>query len=231
MCNFIKSSIGILLSIAVLYQILKIKSATEKNPFVQELSPEDKAKFFISPDANPLINPSEIGIKCRMYQNAIMDPSVTKLGDLFDLNIEQIHQKIRTLLIISILSFVFLIFSLICMLYTLKKQSVGLICLSCIMLVASIIFAVANFVLMYKLLVIFYYSDMNKFIEFLKCKNVYRDGLNDYLFVEDLHSHVGYFIAFSVIQILWNLSTSKSNDNGKKEENNGNAAVELSENF
>ena len=109
MCNFIKSYIRILLSIAVLYQILKIKSATEKNPFDKELYLEDKTKFFFGPDADSLINPSEIGIKCRMYQNAIMEPSVTKLGDLFDLNIEQIHDKISTLLNIAILYFVFFI--------------------------------------------------------------------------------------------------------------------------
>ena len=50
------------------------------------------------------------------------------------------------------------------------------------MIIASIGFSVANFIYLYKVIMIFYHSDMNQFMEFLKCKNVNRDGFEKYLY-------------------------------------------------
>lgn len=232
MCNYIKSFISLAITVIVLVSLFSIRSDTATNPFAKQFEPGEKEHFFYDPKTNPLILQSEIGIKCQMYQNTIMEPSVTKLGDVFNLDIEIIHDKINSLIIIAIISFVFLIFYFVCLVISMKTQSLTLICLSCIMIIASLGFAIANFVLLYKLIVTYYYSDMNQFIEFLQCKNVIREGFSKYLFAENLHKHIATFIIYSIIQIVWNLSTNQNtNSNTQTRNNNNDDAIELSENL
>ena len=220
MCQHIRSIISFCLTIAVIVFIFFIRSDTAKNVFEDVLTQEDKNKFFYAPGTNPLIQPSEIGIKCQMFQNAIMDPKVTKLGDVFSLNIELIHEKTTSLLIIWISSLVVTVFYFICFFKNLGSHSVTILCLSCVFLIASFVFAIANFILLYRLIIAFYYSDMNQFIQFLKCKNVARDGFSKYLFVEDLHYHVALFIIFSIIQIGSNINKDNSSENRRERNNN-----------
>ena len=231
MCNYIKSFISLALTIIVLVSLFSIRTDTATNPFAKQFEPGEKEHFFYDLKTNPLILPIEIGVKCQMYQNTIMDPNVTKLGDVFKLDIDIIHDKINSLIIIAIMSFVFLIFYFICLVISMKTRSLTLICLSCIMVIASLGFAIANLILLYKLIVTYYYSDMNQFIEFLQCKNVIREGFNKYLFVENLHKHVATFIIYSIIQIVWNLSSNQSTNNNSQTRNNNDDGIELSENL
>ena len=86
--------------IAMIY-LFKIRSDTNNNIFQQIIEPSMKEKFFYSINTTPAVNPAEVSIKCELYQNAIMNPKLTKLGDLFDLNIEDIHSKANLLPILS----------------------------------------------------------------------------------------------------------------------------------
>ena len=220
MCLHIRSILSFALTIAVIVFIFLIRSDTSKNYFNEQLTQEEKNKLFYNPGNNPLIQPSEIGIKCQMFQNAIMDEKVTKLGDVFNLNIELIHDKTTSLLILWICCLTFTIFYLVCFFINIRSQNMTIICLSCCILIGSFIFAIANLIFLYKLILAFYYSDMNQFVQFLKCRNVIREGFNKYLYIEDLHYHIALFIICSLAQMGISLSNNDNNEKRRQRNNN-----------
>lgn len=225
MCKRIRSILNFSLLLAVIVLVFLIRSDTSKNYFNEQLTQEEKNIFFYNTETNPLLQPSEIGIKCQMYQNIIMDERVTKLGDVFNLNIELIHDKTTALLILWISCLIFTIFCMICFFANIRTQNVTIICLSCCMLIGSFIFAIANFILLYKLILAFYYSDMNQFVQFLKCRNVVREGFSKYLYIEDLHYHIALFILCSIVQMGMQLSNN-NNDENRRERNNNDVELE-----
>ena len=231
MCDYIKSIISICLSILVFISIFQILSDTKNDEFQQPFSIGEKEKMFYGSNTNPLIDSSIVSIKCEMYQNTIMDPKVSKMGEVFNLNMKLIHDKIKSLLIVEIFAFVFLVFFLICMIISVKAKSLSLVCLSCIMMIASIGFTIANFIYLYRVIVIFYNSDMNQFMEFLKCKNINRDGFDKYLYAEDLYKHFTRFVILNIIHILWNLSSSQSDKKNEGTQGNITQDIELTENL
>jgi len=220
MCKRIRSILNFSLLLAVIVLVFLIRSDTSKNYFNEQLTQEEKNIFFYNTETNPLLQPSEIGIKCQMYQNIIMDERVTKLGDVFNLNIELIHDKTTALLILWISCLIFTIFCMICFFANIRTQNVTIICLSCCMLIGSFIFAIANFILLYKLILAFYYSDMNQFVQFLKCRNVVREGFSKYLYIEDLHYHIALFILCSIVQMGMQLSNNNNDENRRERNNN-----------
>ena len=225
MCKRIRSILNFSLLLAVIVLVFVIRSDTSKNYFNEQLTQEEKNIFFYNTETNPLLQPSEIGIKCQMYQNIILDERVTKLGDVFNLNIELIHDKTTALLILWISCLIFTIFCMICFFANIRTQNVTIICLSCCMLIGSFIFAIANFILLYKLILAFYYSDMNQFVQFLKCRNVVREGFSKYLYIEDLHYHIALFILCSIVQMGMQLSNN-NNDENRRERNNNDVELE-----
>ena len=220
MCKRIRSILNFSLLLAVIVLVFLIRSDTSKNYFNEQLTQEEKNIFFYNTETNPLLQPSEIGIKCQMYQNIIMDKRVTTLGDVFNLNIELIHDKTTALLILWISCLIFTIFCMICFFANIRTQNVTIICLSCCMLIGSFIFTIANFILLYKLILAFYYSDMNQFVQFLKCRNVVREGFSKYLYIEDLHYHIALFILCSIVQMGMQLNNNNNNDENRRERNN-----------
>lgn len=220
MCKRIRSILNFSLLLAVIVLVFLIRSDTSKNYFNEQLTQEEKNIFFYNTETNPLLQPSEIGIKCQMYQNIIMDKRVTTLGDVFNLNIELIHDKTTALLILWISCLIFTIFCMICFFANIRTQNVTIICLSCCMLIGSFIFAIANFILLYKLILAFYYSDMNQFVQFLKCRNVVREGFSKYLYIEDLHYHIALFILCSIVQMGMQLSNNNKDENRRERNNN-----------
>ena len=226
MCKHIRSILNFSLLLAVIVLVFLIRSDTSKNYFNEQLTQEEKNIFFYNTETNPLLQPSEIGIKCQMYQNIILDERVTKLGDVFNLNIELIHDKTTALLILWISCLIFTIFCMICFFANIRTQNVTIICLSCCMLIGSFIFAIANFILLYKLILAFYYSDMNQFVQFLKCRNVVREGFSKYLYIENLHYHIALFILCSIVQMGMQLSNNNNNDENRRERNNNDIELE-----
>jgi hypothetical protein len=224
MCKRIRSILHFSLLLAVIVLVFLIRSDTSKNYVNEQLTQEERNIFFYNTETNPLLQPSEIGIKCQMYQNIILDERVTKLGDVFNLNIELIHDKTTALLILWISCLIFTIFCMICFFANIRTQNVTIICLSCCMLIGSFIFAIANFILLYKLILAFYYSDMNQFVQFLKCRNVVREGFSKYLYIEDLHYHIALFILCSIVQM--GMQFNNNNDENRRERNNNDTELE-----
>ena len=74
--------------------------------FQEPLNPGEKEQFFIDPALNPN-KTLKYDRQCQMYQDLIMKPSTKKLGDVFKLNYEPIHNNSYYIIIINI----FIIFS------------------------------------------------------------------------------------------------------------------------
>ena len=222
----IKSILSFCLSLAVIIFIFLIRTNTSKNYFNEQLTQEEKNKFFYGTETNPLLQPLEIGIKCQIYQNIIMDEKVTKLGDVFNLNIELIHDKTTSLLILLIDYIIFAIFYIICFCANIRRQNMTNIFLPCCCLIGNFIFNIATFILLYKLILAFYYSDMNQFVKFLKCRNVVREGFSKYLYVENLQYHIALFILCSIAQIGIQLINNNNNCEKRRERNNNDIELE-----
>ena len=225
MCQQINSIISLCIQISVIILIFLIRADTSKDIFNEEFAPGEKEKLFYNIDKNSIIQVSEIDIKCEMLQNAIMSPKVTKLGDVFSINTEVIHDKTSTLLIIWFAAFSLSIFYFICVFLNLRSNNFTIVCLSCAFIMFTFASVIINLIALYRLIRAFYWSDVNQFLKFLKCKNIVRDEFSKYYFVEDLYYHVFYFIIFSILQMFFNKSNNNKPENRRERSNE----VELNE--
>ena len=214
--------IGLLISIIAMIYLFKIRSDTNNNIFQQIIEPSMKEKFFYSINTTPAVNPAEVSIKCELYQNAIMNPKLTKLGDLFDLNIEDIHSKANLLLLFAILAIISMLLTVFSLVLLEKIQSYFYICLIIILAFGIMVLGFSNLVLTILFFFSFYNGDTNKFVEFLSCKNVNRNEFSDYLFAEKLKKDFTIFIIFNIINSLINSKMNQNkNSNRQKPQRNG----------
>ena len=202
--------------------LFKIRSDTNNNIFQQIIEPSMKEKFFYSINTTPAVNPAEVSIKCELYQNAIMNPKLTKLGDLFDLNIEDIHSKANLLLLFAILAIISMLLTVFSLVLLEKMQSYFYICLIIILAFGIMVLGFSNLVLTILFFFSFYNGDTNKFVEFLSCKNVNRNEFSDYLFAEKLKKDFTIFVIFNIINSLINSKMNQNkNSNRQKPQRNG----------
>ena len=214
--------IGLLISIIAMIYLFKIRSDTNNNIFQQIIEPSMKEKFFYSINTTPAVNPAEVSIKCELYQNAIMNPKLTKLGDLFDLNIEDIHSKANLLLLFAILAIISMLLTVFSLVLLEKIQSYFYICLIIILAFGIMVLGFSNLVLTILFFFSFYNGDTNKFVEFLSCKNVNRNEFSDYLFAEKLKKDFTIFVIFNIINSLINSKMNQNkNSNRQKPQRNG----------
>ena len=214
--------IGLLISIIAMIFLFKIRSDTNNNIFQQIIEPSMKEKFFYSINTTPAVNPAEVSIKCELYQNAIMNPKLTKLGDLFDLNIEDIHSKANLLLLFAILAIISMLLTVFSLVLLEKMQSYFYICLIIILAFGIMVLGFSNLVLTILFFFSFYNGDTNKFVEFLSCKNVNRNEFSDYLFAEKLKKDFTIFVIFNIINSLINSKMNQNkNSNRQKPQRNG----------
>ena len=220
--NLFSLFIGLLISIIAMIYLFKIRSDTNNNIFQQIIEPSMKEKFFYSINTTPAVNPAEVSIKCELYQNAIMNPKLTKLGDLFDLNIEDIHSKANLLLLFAILAIISMLLTVFSLVLLEKIQSYFYICLIIILAFGIMVLGFSNLVLTILFFFSFYNGDTNKFVEFLSCKNVNRNEFSDYLFAEKLKKDFTIFVIFNIINSLINSKMNQNkNSNRQKPQRNG----------
>ena len=220
--NLFSLFIGLLISIIAMIYLFKILSDTNNNIFQQIIEPSMKEKFFYSINTTPAVNPAEVSIKCELYQNAIMNPKLTKLGDLFDLNIEDIHSKANLLLLFAILAIISMLLTVFSLVLLEKIQSYFYICLIIILAFGIMVLGFSNLVLTILFFFSFYNGDTNKFVEFLSCKNVNRNEFSDYLFAEKLKKDFTIFVIFNIINSLINSKMNQNkNSNRQKPQRNG----------
>ena len=223
------SFVGLVISISALVYLCKIRSDTFVDSFQQPFEDGKKEKLFYSNDS--LIN-SVVCLKCELYQNTIMNPKVTKLGDFFELNIEKIHSRANILLLLFILMIVFLFLAFFSLFLYSKTRSLWFICLSCLVTLGNLFLMVCNFIFSILLLLAYYNGDTHRFVEFLSCKNVNREEFSNYLFAEKLKKDFTIFVILNIINLTMNSrmnTPSKTNNQQEQQEQNNNQGIELEE--
>ena len=220
--NTFVSFIGLVISICVLVYLFKIRSDTKEDLFQQPIDPALKGKFFYSTNTTPAINPAEVGIKCELYQEVIMNPKVTKLGDFFNLNIESIHSKANMLLLIGILAIIMLLLTIVALFFLEQTKSLLFIFLTCILSLGNVALIICNLVVSILFFLSYYNGDTYRFVEFLSCKNVNKSEFGNYLFAEKLKTHFTVFVVLNIINLYMNskVNTTANSNNQQQQQNN-----------
>ena len=208
MCSRIIPLFGFVISICSIVYLFKISSDTKKDFFHQPFEYGKKEKLFYPMNLSSVALTDKV-IKCELYQEAIMNPKVNKLGVVFNLNIKNIHKRITQLIIIFFLVIVFLFLPLLMLYLYSKTKSAFIFVFAYIILLANLILYLANFIITILLVVDFYKGDTYRFLDFLECKNVNKDELNNYLFAKKLKND---FIIFIILNIVSSMMNYKSNE-------------------
>ena len=185
-----------------LYMLLQLYSYSKLDTFQYKLQPREKENFFIEPNDNNVVLTNDYN--CMLYQDLILDKKTDKLGDVFNLNLEQIHHRLTVLLVTTILTISFLII-LILIIFVIKFIPSIINSCSFLILLISIMMFICNFIiLIYFFLFIsaFYHGDINNYIEFLTCNNVNYLSFSRYRNIEFLKSHFKAYIIVLAISLL-----------------------------
>ena len=210
----------LLISIGAFVYLFKLRSDTKVDTFQQPFQPGQKEKLFTFYSNTTSAN---IGIKCELYERAILNPKVNKLGDVFYLNIENIHSKINQILILYVVMIVVLFLSVLSMYFLEVTESVGALCFAFLMIFGNFALLILNFVLSVLMVLSFYKGDTHKFNEFLSCSNVNREEFGNYLFAEKLNKDFKIFIILNLICLFMAYNSNKNKNkkkNERKEEKN-----------
>ena len=208
MCSRIIPLFGLIISICSIVYLFKLRSDTKEDLFQQQIEIGKKEKIFYQMNLSSVALTDKL-IKCELYQEAIMNPKVNKLGVIFNLNIENIHKRATQLIIIFILVIVFLFLPLLMLYLYAKTKSAVIFVLAYIILLANFVLYFVNFIITIFLVVDFYKGDTYRFLDFLECKNVNKDELNNYLFAKKLKND---FIIFIILNIVSSMMNYKSNE-------------------
>ena len=214
------------ISIAALVYLIKIRSDTKVDTFQQPFQPGQKDKLFTFYSN---ITSANIGIKCELYEEAILNSKVNKLGDVFYLNIESIHSKSTQLLILNIVLIVGIILTVLGMYYLEATQSFGALCFACLIILGNFALLILNFVLSVLMVLSFYKGDTQRFVEYLSCANVNRLEFGNYLFAEKLNKDFKIFIILNLISIFLNYNSNRDKKINENKEKNENKKVEIVE--
>ena len=210
----------LLISTGAFVYLFKLRSDTKVDTFQQPFQPGQKEKLFTFYSN---ITSANIGIKCELYERAILNPKVNKLGDVFYLNIESIHSKINQILILYIIMIVVLFLTVLSMYCLEVTESFGALCFAFLMIFGNFALLILNFVLSVLMVLSFYKGDTHKFTEFLSCANVNREEFGNYLFAEKLNKDFKIFIILNLICLFMAYNSNKNKNkkkNERKEEKN-----------
>ena len=195
-------SISFITSVLSLIYLFIIYNETKIDVFQQPFYPGEKQGYFKeNVNMNPRFGYDQ---QCMKYQEVIMNPSTNKLGDVFNLNFESIHNKSFYIIIINLFIISFYIFLIIAFIII----SCSPICaklLSCIILFLSlaILFLMILVTILFVILLFSYYNgDTYSYYSFLKCKNVNYGGFSRYRVVEAFKSDFKLFMIFTIISLL-----------------------------
>ena len=226
MANKYLSVLGLGLSIATLVYLFNIRADTQVDTFQQPFQPGQKDKlytFFSN------ITSADIGIKCELYEEAILSPKVKKLGDVFYLNIESIHTKSTQLLILYIVVIVALFLTILSMYCLEATQSFSALCFACLIILGNFALLILNFVLSVLMVLSFYEGDTQRFVDYLSCANVNREEFRNYLFAEKLNKDFKIFIILNLISLFLNYNSSRDQKINENKEKNETKRVEIVE--
>jgi len=235
MLKNILAILGFILSICSIVFLFKLRADTKLDTFKQPFETGLKEKFFIAQNISSNIT-SEFGIKCELYEQAIMNSKVDKLGLIFNLNVEPIHTRTTQLIIIFFLQIAFIFLPIIMLYYFSKKRHFLAVFLIVITLALNYALYIANFVITVLLVLSFFKGDTNKYIDFLTCKNVNKEEFGNYSFAKKLQRDFVIFIILNIVCSFLNYTSSgrnaqetnqQRNQKNKNKEANDVPAVEM----
>ena len=228
MLKSILSILGFILSICSIVFLFKLRADTKLDTFKQPFEIGLKEKLFNSQNISSITS-SEFGIKCELYQQAIMNSKVDKLGIIFNLNVQSIHSRTTQLIIIFFLEIAFIFLPIIMLYYFSKKRHFFAVFLIFLKLLLNYALYITNFVLTILLVLSFFKGDTNKFIDFLSCKNVNKEELDNYLFAKKLQRDFIIFIILNIVSSFLNYTSSRSVQDSNQQRNKKNKNKESSE--
>ena len=217
---------SLILSITALVYLFKIRSDTKEDTFQQPFKPGEKEKLFTF---FTNITSADIGMKCELYAEAIMNSKVNKLGDVFYLNIESIHSKSTQLLILFLLVIISLVLTFLRIYFLSKTNSLCSLCFACLTMLGNFGLLIVNFVVFVLFILSFYKGDTQRFIEFLGCVNVNKAEFGNYLFAEKLNKDFKVFFILYLISLFLNYTTNSKTKSNDKQDQNEQKSVEIVE--
>ena len=217
LCICLPVLFALFISIGSFVYLFKIRSDTKLDTFQQPFQPGQKEKLFTFFSNT---TSADIGMKCELYEGAILNPKVNKLRDVFYLNIESIHSKTTYLLILYILTIPVLSLTFLGLGCLELSSSLGALCFAWLAILANFAILILNFVLYALMIISFYKGDTHRFIEFLSCANVNREEFGNYLFVEKLNKDFKIFMIFNLISLFmaYNSNRNKKANESKEKE-------------
>ena len=225
MYDKIKATVGFIISICALVYLFKIRMDTKVDTFKQPLETGKKEQLFYSSNTT---SSQDYGIKCELYQNAIMYSKVTKLEDVFNLNIESIHTKSTQLLIILTLTIIFLVLSILGIYFISPTKYIFAVFFYSILVLINLALFICNLIITALLILDFYKGDTQNFIEYLNCANVNREEFSNYFFAEKLNKDFKVFIVLNFIGLFINYNLIRKRRNNEQEQS-GQRKVEIVE--
>ena len=218
MLKKISSIFGLIISISTLVYLFKINADTKIDAFQQPFKPGEKDKFFTF---YTNITSADIGMNCELYGEAILNSKVHKLGDVFYLNIENIHTKSSQLIFLFFLFIISQILTLFVIFSLPKTNSLLVPCLAFFIILGNAISFILNFVFFILMALSFYKGDTYRFVKFLDCVNINREEFGNYKFAEKLSKDFKIFMILNIISFYFNLDINKNvkaNDKKRQDE-------------
>ena len=220
MCKSCSSLIGFISTIVAFIYLIKVYGDTKIDVFQQPIHPGEKEKYFIDPASNPdqLLKYDR---QCQVYQDVIMNPNTKKLGDVFTLNTESIHNQSFYIIFLDVFLLLFYVFFFIAIIfYIVVPQSatclgVTLVIFGFINLIIMFITNILFFILLYN----YYSGDTNAYNSFLECKNINYIGFSRYRIVEALKNDFFYFMIFSIISLITSFIANRNKEDNNQSRN------------
>ena len=213
MCKSIFSILGFVSTILAFIYLIKVYGDTKIDIFQENIIPGEKDNYFIDPALNP-DQTLKYDQYCKVYQEIIMSPNTKKLGDVFTLNTESIHNQSFYLIFINLYILLFYVFLFVAfILFIIAPPRAGciaivLVILTLILFVIMIIANILFFILIYN----YYNGDTSIYNSFLQCRNVNYEGFRRYRIVEVFRKDFIYFMTYNIISIISSFFANRKSD-------------------
>ena len=214
MCKCLISTLGFIVSLLALYYLILVYRDTKIDVFQKPIEPGEKEKYFIDPALNP-DQMLKYDQQCQAYQDIIMNPNTKKLGDVFNLNVEAVHNNSFYIIFINLFVIFFYAFIFIALIF-LALASNSMACFAIIVVILSLaafIIMIIGFIYFFVIIHNFYSGDTNAYISFLDCKNVNYSGFGKYRIVEEFKSDFKWFMIYYTFSMIFSFFTNKKDNN------------------
>ena len=196
------SILYIIITILTLVYLIRVYNDTKTDPLKENFGFEEKKKIFkyIAQYEEEMTSQE---YNCKKYQDFILEPEITKLEDIFHLNILTIH----------FCSFIILFIYLFQISMTLLLPCIKGCAQSLNNWIIALLFSslkeinyglsTANFIFFIVSVNYFYNGDINTYCNFLACDNVNYEKFEKYRIVENINNNFWMFMCLQIVSICF----------------------------